>query len=349
MYTFDENKSSFGFPDPETDPENNEKKNNDCQIVLQKGLKSFENPVLRGSFSLVLTNEQMEFYEEIAKKAFCEIMEYKLVGVQTKSPELFTKHLKTDPGKVQKGRAGVYIIMNIQDKKCIIGQTKNLRKRFNQYTSRGKGVSEQTLINKNFFLAVQKELLKGLDYCQVFQCFVVYTWVDENKQPLDVQNSLQFLNEMRFLEHRLILAFFESGLCYNIEDVAPLLSETPTISVSEFQAIQKVQKIEDMNCLSAKEGIEAQSFCVLGKGPKHPKPFQVHDFYFLSTTHYALFRNSLPPQERKNFLSMPWLRKLLRANEGNLTSNIRYLTSDEIQQGFEQNIFFQPSSEMPFE
>lgn len=45
---------------------------------------------------------------------------------------------------------------------------------------------------------------------------------------------------------------------------------------------------------------------------------------------------------------MPHLRNLLRANEGNLTSNIRYLTPEEIRQRFEENIFFQASSEKSF-
>lgn len=201
--------------------------------------------------------------------------------------------MRTDPGKIQNRRSGVYIIMNIQDGKSIVGQTANLKKRFNQYTSRGKGISEQNLLNKNFVLAVQKEILKGFDYSQVFQRFVVYTWVNENKQPLDVQNSFHLKNEMKFLEHRLILAFFESGLCYNIEDVSPQLSEISKISVSEFQTFQKIQKTEDID--------ETQSFFSKGKGPKHPKPFQVNGFSFLSTIHYGFFRDSLSSQEKKIF------------------------------------------------
>jgi hypothetical protein len=229
MHCSNSNRALSSLPDPENGSETKEEKN-DNTILLQKGLKSFENPVLRGSYSLVLTNEQMDFYEKIGKKAFLEIMSYKKVSVTKESPELFTKHLKTDIGGIQSKRPGVYGIMNIQTGNCIIGQTTNLRKRFNQYTSRGKGNVEQKLINKNFFLAVQKELEKGIDYSQVFQRFVVYTWVDEKKQPLDVRNSLQLKNEMRFLEHRLLLAFFSCGLCYNLEDVSPLLTEGPKFS-----------------------------------------------------------------------------------------------------------------------
>lgn len=290
MHCLNRNNISSGFPDPENGSETKEEKN-DNAILLQKGLKSFENPVLRGSYSLVLTNEQMDFYEKIGKKAFVEIMSYKKVSVTKESPELFTKHLKTDIGGIQSKRAGVYVIMNIQTGNCIIGQTINLRKRLNQYTSRGKGNVEQKLINKNFFLAVQKELQKGIDYSQIFQRFVVYTWVDENKQPLDVRNSVQLKNEMRFLEHRLLLAFFECGLCYNLEDVSPQLAEVPKFSYVVFPPSSvKVSKSE--------EETEKNATIILGKGPKGPKPFRVKGFYFLTTSDYAFFRKSLPLKER---------------------------------------------------
>jgi hypothetical protein len=313
-----------------------QKKNDDHAILLQKGLKSFENPVLRGSFTLVLTNEQMDFYEDIGKKAFLEIMSYKKVSVTNQSPELFTKHLKTDIGGIQSKRPGVYVIMNIQNGNCIIGQTRNLRKRFNQYTFRGKGNAEQNLINKNFFLAVQKELQNDIDYSQVFQRFVVYTWVDEKNQPLDVQNSLQLKNEMRFLEHRLLLAFFECGLCYNLDDVSPQLAEVPKFSYVVFPpTVVMVSEPEKKT--------ETNSFIKLGKGPKHQKPFQVKGFYFLTTIDYGLFRKSLSPFEKMNFLSMPRLRLLLKANEGKSDSDIRYLTPEEIQKAHRENLFFQSS------
>jgi hypothetical protein len=333
----EQNQSSSGFPDPENGSEMKEKKNDDHAILLEKGFKSFENPVLRGSFTLVLTNEQMDFYEKIGKKAFCEIMSYKKVSVTNQSPELFTKHLQTDRGRIQNKRPGVYVIMNIQNGKCIIGQTRDLRKRFNQYTSRGKGNAEQNRINKNFFLAVQKELQNGIHYCQVFQRFVVYTWVDEKNQPLDVQNSFQLKNEMRFLEHRLLLAFFECGLCYNFDDVSPQLVEVPKFSYDDFSQTSVMGSENE-------EKTENNSFFELGKGPKHPKPFQVKGFYFFTTSDYGFFRKSLSPFEKKNFLSMPRLRLLLKANEGKSTSDIRYLTPEEIQKAQKDNLFFRPSS-----
>lgn len=333
MHCVNKNQPTSGFPDPENDgSETKEKKNDNHAILLQKGLKSFENPVLRGSFTLVLTNEQMDFYEQIGKKAFCEIMSYKKVSVTNQSPELFSKYLKTDIGMIQNKRPGVYAIMNIQDGKCIVGQTTNLRKRFNQYTSRGKGNIEQNRINKNFFLAVQRELQKGIDYCQVFQRFGVYTWVDEKKQPLDVQNSFQLKNEMRFLEHRLLLAFFECGLCYNLDDVSPQLVEVPNVS---YDVVRQTAVVIS----ETEKKSENNSFFQLGKGPK---PFQVKGFYFLTTIDYGLFRKSLSSLEKKNFLSMPHLRLFLQANESNSSSDIRYLTPEGIQKAHKQNLFFRP-------
>ena len=59
---------------------------------------------------------------------------------------------------------------------------KNLKKRFNQYTSRSTGIFSKTdKINQNFYIEVQQNLQNSLDYSQVFQRFVVYTWVDEKK------------------------------------------------------------------------------------------------------------------------------------------------------------------------
>jgi len=180
-------------------------------------------------------------------------------------------------------------------------------------------------------------LQNGIHYCQVFQRFVVYTWVDEKNQPLDVQNSFQLKNEMRFLEHRLLLAFFECGLCYNFDDVSPQLVEVPKFSYDDFSQTSVMGSENE-------EKTENNSFFELGKGPKHPKPFQVKGFYFFTTSDYGFFRKSLSPFEKKNFLSMPRLRLLLKANEGKSTSNIRYLTPEEIQKAQKDNLFFRPSS-----
>ena len=85
------------------------------QNIIQKGLQSLDNPVLRGSFNLVLSEEQMNFFDDIAKKAFKEIMSNKLKDVTPTSDDLYTIHLETDLGKIQNKRPGVYIIQNIEN------------------------------------------------------------------------------------------------------------------------------------------------------------------------------------------------------------------------------------------
>jgi hypothetical protein len=127
---------------------------------LKKGLHSLENPMLRGSFSLVLTEKQMEFFDCIAKQAFIEIMNCQSFVVTSMSESLNTIHLSTDLSQIQNKRAGVFVIKQIENGMYIIGQTKDLKKRFNQYTSREtKKFFESNKIdriNKNFYNAVQQ-------------------------------------------------------------------------------------------------------------------------------------------------------------------------------------------------
>jgi REP element-mobilizing transposase RayT len=136
--------------------------------------------VLRGSFTLVLTEEQMTFFEKIAKEAFMQVMSYGLVNITSTSDSVNTVHLATDPGGIQNKRPGVYIIQLRDSGLSVIGQTKDLKKRFNQYTSRCNGDYTAT-INKNFYVAVRQAISKNIDYSQIVQRFVVYTWVDKKK------------------------------------------------------------------------------------------------------------------------------------------------------------------------
>lgn len=301
--------------------------------VFQKGLQSLENPVLRGSFHLVCTPKQMDFYDRIAKEAFLEIIQYERKQVTLTSCDLYTQHLSTDKGRVQNNRPGVYVLLNINAGKYIIGQTVNFKKRFNQYTSRGKGISEHNQINKNFFLSVQKELKKGFHYSQFIKRFVVYTWVDEKKKPLDVRNSIILQNEMNYLEHRLILAFFECGLAYNIVDVSPKLAEFPGTE-SGFE--------KESNISTQLVSVDQKNSFFRPTGPKSAKPFRVNGLCFLTTIDYLKYRNSLETERKKEFLSMPHLRKFLQANQENSSSNIRYLTDQEIQETHEKNLFIRP-------
>lgn len=292
--------------------------------IVEKGLNSLDNPVLRGSFTLVLAKEKLTFLDQIAKKAFLEVMPNELSKTTTASPFLRTIHLQTDPGRVQSGRPGVYIIHYIIQHRemgmCIIGQTKDLKKRFNQYTSRSKHnfLSTTNKINKNFYQAVQQSL-KNFDYSQVFQRYVVYTWVDENGKALHIDKSLELQNEMSYLEHRLILAFFECGLAYNFQDVAPqlvknIILEDNNGNVDTFPVRTSVQT-----------GHQA-------------KPFKIENLYFYCSGDYQTFRQSLDKNSRKKFFAMPILRKQLQNNDGN--SKARYLTTQEIEEVLTKGLFY---------
>jgi hypothetical protein len=56
--------------------------------IIQKGLQSLDNLVLRGSYTLVLSNKTIEKIETIAKKAFKEIINQGLVNVTFLSEKL---------------------------------------------------------------------------------------------------------------------------------------------------------------------------------------------------------------------------------------------------------------------
>lgn len=292
--------------------------------IMEKGLNSLENPVLRGSFTLVLNEEKLNFLDNVAKQGFTEIMSKERSKISISSSLLPTIHLQTDPGKIQNKRPGVYVIQHTETGKCIVGQTKDLRKRFNQYTSRSKALCLTTTnkINKNFYKAVQK-MPADLDYSQIFQRYVVYTWVDNQGTALDIENSLQLKNEMNYLEHRLILAFFEAGLSYNFENVGPILVENKILLEDNPNKDQLLPRV------SRQTGYQ-------------PKPFKIENHYFYSSTHYERF-----PQVSGNntgkFLSMPTLRKKLRKTTSDLNSDVRYLTNQEIEQALNEDLFYKPN------
>nr|ALO21469.1 putative GIY-YIG homing endonuclease [Lobochlamys culleus] len=272
--------------------------------IINKGLQILDDPVLRGSYTLVLTEQQIIFLDKIARNAFIEIMEHGLYELSVNTEGLSTIHLKTDPGKIQNNRPGVYIIKHIGTGMCIVGQTKNFKKRFNQYTSRGKGIgSDYNRINKNFYLAVQEAINNGLDYSQVFQRFVVYSWVDKEKKnpfghkPLIIDNSLSLKNEINYLEHRLILAFFKCGLSYNCEDVSPIF----LWDIFETHPV----KVYKNNISLSEEKVGIQLI-----GSRQAKPFKTDDLFFYSSNDYITYRDSL--KDKKNFLAMPALRKRLK-------------------------------------
>lgn len=144
------------------------------------------------------------------------------------------------------------------------------------------------------------------------------------KKPLDIDKSLQLKNEMSYLEHRLILAFFESGLAYNVKGVAPYYNE-----LDPFPPV--TPKIATGKRPQAKQtGHQSKSF-------------KVNTYYFESSSQYEKYRKTLDENSKKQFLSMPVLRKKLAANPADdLSLEIRYLTNDEINDCIANNLFTRP-------
>nr|ADK88936.1 GIY-YIG homing endonuclease [Pseudopediastrum boryanum] len=310
-------------------------KNKKCKIdpnIVEKGLKSLDNPVLRGSFSLVLDKPTLEFLENIAKMAFKEVIEQELFDVTLTSDYLDTIHLSTDRAKVQNKRSGVYIIKHVETGMCVVGQTTNLKKRFNQYTSRSTNpiFSLTNKINKELYVAVQENLQKNLVFGQFMQRYVAYCWVDENKKPINVF-SLELINQKNYLEHQLILALHECGLCYNTNDVAPQLVESPVLPDPSLIGPAPLGKVS------------STSFPLPVVGPKRGKPFKVNNLYFLTGQDYAKYRESLSVSNRKHFLSMPRLRLKLCTNSNDSNNSTRYLSDAEVQEAKNKNLFVKPT------
>lgn len=302
--------------------------------IIKKGLQSLENPMLRGSYNLVLSNNQMDSLDCIAHNAFIEITSHALFTPEASDPSLGTAFLQTDTAKTLKGRPGVYVIKNVENGMCIVGQTIHLRARLNQYSIRGVQISpKRDRINKNFYNAVQLAIQNGLKYNQIFQPYAVYSWVDSKKKALDVSNSLSLRNEMNYLEHRLILAFFECKLCYNLEDVFPELNTVDSLP-------SPPAPVENTN---ASQGL--QSSLPITKSAHKPKPFKVGSNYFRSKPHYSKYRALLSEAERKKFKAVPALRAELEKNASKLKSNpnlnveTRYLTEQEVKEAEAKSLF----------
>lgn len=210
-------KAVFNSPGGDEPEEENQTRAFDSTLV-KKGLKSLENPVLRGSFSLVLSDTQLDFLDNIAKDAWKEITSRGLRTVTASSPQNNTIKLNTCPSNVvQDKRGGVYVIQNVENGKAVIGQTTNFDGRFNQYTARASRskIKEGDSINKSYYKEAQEAKTRVGTINSTFQRYIVYSWVNEKGESLDLENSLELKNEMRYLEHRLILAFYECGLAYN--------------------------------------------------------------------------------------------------------------------------------------
>jgi hypothetical protein len=285
--------------------------------------------VLRGSFTLVLDTEKMDFLDGVAKTAFTEIMDnYKSVNLTASSSILTTRRLQHSSSAPYLDKLpGVYVIQNIEKGTCVIGQTTNLKSRFNQYISRGsrKTPVKKDTINKAYYRDAQDVISRFGRLNIAFQRYVVYNWVDDNNKPLDMdsggdlsldkESSLKLKNEMYYLEHRLILAFFECGLCYNTVDVAPQLSNLVQFETST-----------EPNPLETKQPVG---------GNKETKPFKVKNVYFLSMGDFTAYQDAIG-ESRTNHKR---LRDKLKKFENNLNEDTRYLSKAEIEEAHKKNLF----------
>ena len=96
---------------------------------------------------------------------------------------------------------------------------------------------------------------------------------------------------MSYLEHRLIIAFFECGLSYNTNDTFPKLAEMKNTTILT----------ETLLVRSRSENMMLSRV----KGLNQAKPFKVREFYFRNKTDYEKFRKSLNLECKKQFLSSP--------------------------------------------
>ena len=151
----------------------------------------------------------MTFLDNIAKNAWKAITSRGLRDVTTESPQNTTIKLPTcSPNVVQTKRGGVYVVQNVENGKAVVGSTTNFDGRFNQYAARANrsAAVQGDNINKAYYREAQEVKARAGNASLAFQRFIVFAWVDEEGKSLDL-SSLNLTNEMRYLEHRLLLAF----------------------------------------------------------------------------------------------------------------------------------------------
>ena len=300
--------------------------------IIEKGLKSLDNSVLRGSYTLFLSNDKMDCLDNIAKEAFIEITSYGLSELSQHSPQNKTIHLETDKGGIQHKKPGVYVIQHKEKGKCVVGQTINLKNRFNQYISRAnrETIEGGDNINKAYFNDIKEYKKLNLNASQIIQRYVVFTWVDENKASLNI-NDLKIKNEMNYLEHRLILAFYECGLAYNVEDVGPQINESTKLEIpinNEITNNEESYNNTDTSEYSSYEDTSPGTELQQKRIGEPPKPFKMENLYFECMEDYNTYLISQGKSRKNNTR----IRKKLIANNNNLDSDSRYLTQSEIQE-----------------
>ena len=292
--------------------EPNKPENDFDAAVVQRGLDCLDNPVLRGSFSLVLSQDRLIFLEQVAKNAWTEITSRGLRDESQLLGATSTVKLKDCPSNVVfKNHGGVYVILNLENGRAVIGQTKNLASRFNQYTSRASrsDIKQGDNINRAYFQDAQEfKTRTGKESSFLFQRYVAYSWLDRDLSEIDLKN------EMSYLEHRLILAFYVCGLAYNTVDSAPQLNPFVELDSSSSVEEEKPQPVG---------------------GNKATKPFKFNGVYFRSMGDLLAYRD----QRNESRGNKSRLRAKLTNNANNRESNTRYLTEEEIRYCNENNLF----------
>jgi hypothetical protein len=312
------NRTTSGLKTPdENEPEPEEEQTRKFDpILVEKGLNSLDNPVLRGSFNLVLKDEKMTLLDNIAKNAWKAITSRDLRTVTSKSPQNTTIKLPMcPPNVVQTNRGGVYVVLNVENGKAVIGSTINFDNRFNQYAARAsRSVADQRdNINRAYYKEAQEIKARAGHPSLGFKRFIVYAWVDDAGKSLDL-SSINLINEMRYLEHRLLLAFFECGLAYNTHDVSPQLNELTALDIPLTETEVQRQPVG---------------------GNKKTKPFKYENMFFRSMGDLLAYRKSV----NLSILNKERVRDKLKENSNHMKSDTRYLTEEEIQDCKEKSLF----------
>jgi hypothetical protein len=258
----------------------------------------------------------MTSLENIAKSAWKAVTSHSLRVVTTESPPNTPIKLPTcSPNVVQNKRGGVYVVLNVENGKAVVGSTTNFDNRFNQYASRAnRSVAVQgDNINKAFYKEAQEVKARAGNASLAFQRFIVFAWVDEKGNSLDL-SSLNLTNEMRYLEHRLLLAFYECGLAYNTHDVSPQLNEFTVLGTPLVEIEEKKQPVG---------------------GIKETKPLKLEGNCFTSMGDLLAYRQSLG----LTILNRERVRNQLKKNANDMKSDTRYLTEEEIEDCKEKGLF----------
>lgn len=119
---------------------------------------------------------------------------------------------------------------------------------------------------------------------------------------------------MRYLEHRLLLAFFECGLAYNTHDVSPQLNVFTVLNPPLAETEAKPQPVG---------------------GIKETKPFKYEGKFFFSMGDLLGYRKSL----ELSVLNKERVRTKLTTNSNDMKSDTRYLTKEEIEDCKEKGLF----------